>query len=967
MSSLSRQSSLALALLLLSSLLALADAQSVYIKMEPTGTSTCNYNCYDLPCPAATPCSCFSGTITLTTPLASLSCALYFVNDVEVTSLLIQPSFNNLTVGFTNGRWKSGSLSFNGASSAVTVRNMAFPDGASLSAAVSSLTLSSVSMGTSTMTLTTPTVVLSNFSTSGQITVSSSDVVLNMTNAVVSTPGTLIVSGFLRNTFNFKGVSGSALKWIDSSYAPSSISVVGSDMSLATSSSTNGAFFSTLPTNSLSISNSTFRNNNNGLSATLFQTTNTMGSFSLANATLLPGTNSRISFGPSFPLTGQLSIKDSFFGSEFGSISWTSTASLLVRNSNFGQLSNAIDTGLVAPFNIYNLSSAVSLCTEAVELGAFSLLFSIDVATDSSSPTAIALFCNSSMDSLRVTSSFSITGAYSLAVSSVVSIGSQYWLTVSNGASLVIPTTFTLTSVYLNLSDPSSTLYYAPGGPGSAFSPATLNGSMTINSNAAIKLAPGLTNFRLMLAAPSASSTLPRAGDVYTIFKSVSVTYGSAFVTASPWRAQVTSNSVSGDLAFSFVNQTCDGTCVHPSPLGCISTSVCSCDDYWTGERCEISTVPLAPSPPANAPTTLPSNTSTTLAPGSHTTYGGDLIINGDLVISPNATVIINGTLTVNGRLRISADLEEVRIGSKRRRDGWSFFESTQALPFCVVSSQVSIRASRLVFSASSVINFTFDLSEVSTNGSCVEPPLADPLWESLHPVLYSTSYTTIDSLSSWHVSATGATVSTSGLRVLQFTLPLVNSSNISASSGVVSSSRESLKLDTKLACPSISSTPGAVNFIVSSSCPSPPADKNNTWIYIMVGCIAGAVAFVGILMLILTQPCCDSESEDYEMGESASTRDIPYGKPTSGKDSDSEYDEEGIEYPPTTPGLHYNDNFEHSPRVPVASSSPPGAGASSSSSASSATPSSSGAAPSSPSVDSSESGFDESSSEERE
>lgn len=927
----------ALALLFLAAVLTFANAQSAYIKMESTGTSTCSYNCYNIPCPATSPCSCFADSITLTAPIPTLSCALYFVGDVEVTSLLIQPSFNNLTIGFVDGQWKSGSLSLVGSSSSMTLRDFAFSNGASLSGAVSALTLSNVSMGNSTMTLATPTVVMANFSTSGQIIVSSSDVVLNMTNAVVSTSGTLIVSDSLRNSFNFKGVSGSALQWIDSTYAPSCLSIVGSDLSLVSSSSSNGTFFSILPADSLSITNSTFRNANSGLSATLFQTTSTMDSIGISNATFLPSATSRISFGPSFPLTGQLSITDSSFGSEFGSISWTSTASLLIKNSNFGQLSNAADTGLVAPFNIYNLSSAVSLCTEDVELGVFSLLYSIDAATDTSSPTAIALFCNSSIDSLRVTSSFSITGAYTLAVSSVVSIGSQYLLTVSNGASLIIPTTFTLTSVYLDLSDPSSTLYYAPGGVGSAFSVSTLNGSMSINSNAAIKLATGLSNLRLILATPSNSSTLPRAGDVFTILKSVSVTYGSAFVTASPWKVQVASNSISGDLTFSFVNQTCSASCIHPNLLGCISTSACSCDEAWGGETCDVSTAPLPPPSPMNdTPVTFPSNTTTTIGPGSNTTYAGDLVVDGDLVISPNASIVVNGTLTVNGKILISANVEEERIGSNRREG----LASTQALPFCVISSLVSIRASKLVFSANSLVRISLNVSAVSSDGSCVEPPLTDPIWSSLNPLFYSDSSTNIDSQSAWRVNITGSSEGKEGIGALQFSLPLLNSSDSLSSSGVVS--RIYVSSDAKKSCGTISSKPGSANLIVSPC--SPPAPRSNKYIYIIVFSIVGAIVFVGLVLLFVMEPW--KSDEDYE------PTDIPYVSPENssgaqvgqsvedevlreesgdedeeeGEEEDaensesSEIDEEAIVYPPIAPqgtqARRVND-YERPPEAP--------------------------------------------------
>lgn len=845
--------SLALAIAIIAQL---ADGQSIYVKMDSSGTTTCNYGCYSDSCVASQPCLCFSGSITITAPLASLPCAMYFAGDVAVTSLILQPSVANLTVSFTKGQWKSGSLLLTGASSLVTLKDMSFPDGTSVTAAVSTLAMSNVSMGASDMTLTTPSISLSNFSSSGQIIVSQSDVALSLSNANINTNGTFIKAGFLRNAFSFNRVKGTALVWLESTYAPSSLSFVNSDLAIASSSSTTGAFFSSTPSALFSANGTTFRNDNVGQSATIFRSTSSLGALTLSNSSFVAsGADSRLSLGPSFPLTGLLSIADSSFDSEIGSLSWTNSANLSIKNSNFGQASNAADTGLVAPFTIYNLSSTIPICAQDNDIGEFGLLFTIDASTDTTSTNALVLQCNSSVESIRLTKTMSISGSHYIASSSVVSIGAQYWLTLSNGASLVIPTSFTLTSVYLNLSDPSSALYYAPGGMGSPFSLANLNGTMAINANAAIQLATGVSNFQVLLSAPTASSVLPSVGDVFKVFKSASVTYGSAFLYANSWKVQISSNSVSGDLSFAFAAQTCPSSCVNPSSAGCVSTIACSCASYWSGSACDIATSPLAvPTPRPQAPSTpslLPEAPSTNpFGPGTNSTLPtgantfSDLVVGGELALSSNTTVDVNGTLTINGKLKIAAKVTEVRSSGSKRHYAQRSSSASPAPSYCVINPSVAVSASQIALGSTGSIEISLDITGLSTDSSCTSPPDGDQLWNLDVSMLHSSSSTAI---SSGFALSVVLLDSASSRDHLTFSVDILSSSDTSTSSGIIS--RPKLATADSKSCATTTSTPGAIRLFVGP-CPSLSPSKGFKWYYIVI--IVVVVLVVAAVILII-------------------------------------------------------------------------------------------------------------------
>ena len=810
----------------------LAASQSLHVSMDPTGASTCSYNCYDILCTASVPCTCAAGSISVSVPLVTLPCALTFVGDVSATGLVVQPGTSNLTVTLVNGGWQSGDLTFLGSSSStVNIKDMTFPSSMTLSVTASAFTASNVSMSSSTLSLTTPAASLRRFSTRGLVTVSTAEVNLKVLDTTVSTTGSFIKSTFVRNAYTFYNVTGTAGSWIDTTYPPSSISLNSCELSLAPSSSTNGTFFTTAPTYQLSISNTSFENNNSAMISTIFRDIGSLGDTNLTAITTLTSGSSRVIFGPSLVLTGRLSILDSFFDNEFANISWTVSASLSIVNTKFDRAANGAIRGLLAPITIANLSSSLSFCAQGSSTGSLGSLFTIDPTTDSSGAVAhLSLICNSTLDSIYLTKSTMITGSYYLAANMIAASGGPKNLALLGGASLVISNSFSLSSIHLNISDPESTLHYAPGGIGSTFSPSSLNGSMIIDSTSTIKLAPGLTNFNILLGSlVGASPALPIARQLYTVFKGASTTYGSINLNLHPWMLQVSSYSASGDLTFSFFNQACPSSCVNPNPLGCVCATVCTCSDDWSGSMCDTAVSPLES--PSNAPF---SSANMSFPAGSNLVFT-DLSNNGQLEIGYGSRINITGTLTVDGKLIINDKLVE-----RRSRSGHGSSDS-----YCVISSTTSFHADQLIFGAFSSVSINLDASELNLAESCISPPQGHSLWDEASPMFYYTSSLTVATDLAWKIIISGPSTG----RNLNFKLLLLRSSGAASAHG--SPLRADVVTSNTGTCSRTSNAPGSMS-VTLAPCTSSVSNKGTNPAAIAISVVIGCVLIVAVVLIIV-------------------------------------------------------------------------------------------------------------------
>jgi hypothetical protein len=317
------------------------------------------------------------------------------------------------------------------------------------------------------------------------------------------------------------------------------------------------------------------------------------------------------------------------------------------------------------------------------------------------------------------------------------------------------------------------------------------------------------------------------------------------------------SHSLTGpDFTFEFLPVPCNSSCVaenmDPNPI-CANKLRCPCLFPWGGPFCGCNTTGIpegsycSESGQQTWETTnsfsLPSG-QVLVIPDNYTfVVNGNTTISGELVLSEGTSLISSGVMVSEGVLTILCKLRERHVSATA----------------CSVYTTVSVISESFVFTGLNHVDLLLDVSELSTDGSCVQPSdisiFDDPTFKSLTTTIFQGENI------SWKVtfvSGTGskrAVLEEQDVAKLKFNTSLVLSNDTSKSLGVVSELLVSTpSSDT---CASFTSAPGQLSLFVAGCTPTPnpegKAKSSIKWWWYGIPIIAVVVIAAIILTLVFT------------------------------------------------------------------------------------------------------------------
>jgi hypothetical protein len=283
----------------------------------------------------------------------------------------------------------------------------------------------------------------------------------------------------------------------------------------------------------------------------------------------------------------------------------------------------------------------------------------------------------------------------------------------------------------------------------------------------------------------------------------------------------------------------------------CINKVICHCLAEWAGPVCECDQLhaPLDSfCDPAgglnwlhNGDLHVQDIQFMEILPAYTLTVDGNVYIDGNVTMGETTSLVASGVVISNGTLKGLCKLKELRTSQG-----------------CIIYSTLNIQSLNMEFSNLSLIQLEFDVSDLTTDGSCVPPTPPDAM-DSLVPSTFaSLERTLMASSAQWTFTMDGGKnpANPQVLDKLSFSTRILTSGNRQTSEGTTSNLRTSTA--SSGSCSSAVNPVGAMTLFVSP-CESPgtPAAKSTgvKWYVYTIPIIAVVVIAAVIATLVFTVP----------------------------------------------------------------------------------------------------------------